>query len=155
MIRNIQTRNFSHSGRGKRMANEITAGLFQFSSSSFLCALFGSLSLTSFLSSFLRHTLWQTEAPNHNLEKFQMDFVSEANTPLPTPAPGTRHTHWAQAQAWGQWWRGSVQPTELVAKISALVSANGSQRDRERLINCSQASWPPSALDTALLPLEH
>lgn len=90
MIRNIQARNFSHSGRGKRMANEITAGLFRFSSSSFLCALFGSFSLTSFLSSFVRHTLWQTEAPNHNLEKFQMDFVSEANTPLPTPAPGTR-----------------------------------------------------------------
>ena len=48
-----------------------------------------------------------------------------------------------------------MQPTERVAKISALVSANGSQRDRERLINCSQASRPPSALDTALLPLEH
>lgn len=31
---------------------------------------------------------------------------------------------------------GSVQPTERVAKISALVSADGSQREGERLMNC-------------------
>lgn len=153
MIRNSQSGNFSHSGRGKRMANEITAGLFQFSSSSFLCALLGSFSLSSVLSSFVRHALWQTEAPNHNLEKFQIDFVSEANTPLPTPAPSSRNGLRPRPGVSGR--GGSVQPTERVAKISASVIANGSQRDGERLINCSQASQPPSALNTALFPLEH
>lgn len=32
-----------------------------------------------------------------------MDFVSKANTPSPLPHPCSRHTLWAQAQAWGQW----------------------------------------------------
>lgn len=153
MIRNSQSGNFSHSGRGKRMANEITAGLFQFSSSFFLCALFGSFSLSSFLSSFVRHTLWQTEAPNHNLEKFQIDSVSEANTPLPTPAPGSRNGLRPRPGVSGG--GGVCNPQSGWLKFQPLVSANGSQRDGERLINCSQASQPPSALNTALLPLEH
>lgn len=42
---------------------------------------FASLSFPAFLS--IVHTLWQTQAPNHNLDKFQLDLVSKANAPLP------------------------------------------------------------------------
>lgn len=146
MIRNIQSGNFSHSGRGKRLANEITAGIFQFSSSSFLCALFGSFSLSNFLLS--SDTLCGKLKPQTTTLRNSKWILSARPTP---PSPPLLPAH-ALGSGPGL---GSVTETERVAKISALVSANGSQRDGERLINCSQPSRPPSALDTALLLLEH
>lgn len=143
MMRSIQSGNFSHSGRGKRLANEITAGIFQFSSSSFLCALFGSFSLSNLLLS--SDTLCGKLKPQTTTLRNSKRILSARPTPpspplLPAHALGsgpglgsvTEMSGWLKFQLWlaptavrgmGKDWSTVVSPLGLLQLWIQLFSS--------------------------------
>lgn len=128
---------FNFSRRGQRLSNGVVARRVQLFPVSVLCSPFGFF--FSQLSFFHQILSVPDLAPNHNLEKFQMDFVSKANT----PPPGTRLGSGPGLGSGTEW--------ELVATLSVFTRLQWQPERWKKTLN--QGSGPPSALDEFFYPL--